>query len=67
MPEEEAGWVMPTIVFGGVNLLLLIGGLGFWLLWRRRRGDDEIGLLDDMDTDSPEPAAAESDEVAEKG
>jgi len=64
--EDEAGWVMPTIVFGGVNLLLLIGGVVFWLLWRRRRGKEDFDLVDDDDDEVPEAAQTAAEEAAEK-
>jgi len=52
-PEPEAqdppmeDWMKTSLVFGGVNLfLLVVGGLAFWLI-RRRRGDDLVQLVKD--------------------
>ncbi|MCB1773001.1 MAG: VWA domain-containing protein, partial [Gammaproteobacteria bacterium] len=51
--EEEGGWLMPVLLFGGFNLLLAAGGGAWWFLHRRRKsqGDDmEIeDLIDDVD------------------
>lgn len=77
-PEEEPAsddWVMPTLVFGGVNLLLLVGGLVFWLIRRKRRGDDDLDLLGDEpinvaaqqeDASASDDSGAETDEPTEK-
>ncbi|MEJ1489351.1 MAG: VWA domain-containing protein [Candidatus Sedimenticola sp. (ex Thyasira tokunagai)] len=45
-PEEESpDWVMNAAVFGGVNLLLLIGaGVGFWF-YRRGTKREQIQLI----------------------
>jgi Mg-chelatase subunit ChlD len=44
-PEAES-WVMPAALFGGFNLLLVIGVGTWWFLRRRRAGteDDELDL-----------------------
>lgn len=56
--DEEGGWVMPTLVFGGVNLLLIGAGVGWWLIRRRRRkGKDELDLLGDEAAPMDEAAA----------
>ncbi len=63
--KEEAAkddWVMPAVIFGVTNLLLIAGGLGIWWFLRRRRGaaetvslEDEFSLPDEApDDDEPE-------------
>ena len=44
-PAEEGSWLMPAIVFGAINLILLVG-VAVWFLLRRRRGNgsDELEL-----------------------
>jgi len=44
-PAEEDGWLIPAIVFGVLNLVLLIGA-GVWFFLVRRRGaeSDELEL-----------------------
>ncbi|OQX32818.1 MAG: hypothetical protein B0D89_12365 [Candidatus Sedimenticola endophacoides] len=45
--EPPAEWLMVSLVFGGVNLLLVVvGGLVFWLA-RRGRRDDLVRLVDE--------------------
>jgi uncharacterized protein (TIGR03503 family) len=47
--EEGGGWLIPAVAFAGFNLLLLAGGL-VWFLIRRRAGtEEEIGLQDLID------------------
>lgn len=65
-PEAEQGWVLPAAVFGGFNLLLLIGA-GAWFFVRRKKGraDEDLGLdelLDDADGDAT--AAGDAQEKA---
>lgn len=65
--EEASSWVMPAIVFGGMNVLLVVGGgLTWWMVRRRRSGepeevtlvsDDELTELVDIASDSHEEAA----------
>lgn len=55
-PEEEAGWLMPTLIFGGVNLMLIIVGVGAWMLMRKRKSETSESLLDDLE-EAPEPQA----------
>jgi uncharacterized protein (TIGR03503 family) len=60
-PVEQGldSWVIPTIAFASINLLLMIGGLVYWLLRRRRRGEDEVALVED----EAEAAADAADEA----
>ncbi|MGB5637897.1 MAG: hypothetical protein WBM63_02140, partial [Sedimenticolaceae bacterium] len=41
-------WAMPATVFGGFNLILLIGGGVWFLLGRRRRGESDGLDLDQL-------------------
>ena len=45
LAEEDSGWLIPAIVFGVFNLVLLIGG-GVWFFVLRKRGSesDELDL-----------------------
>jgi uncharacterized protein (TIGR03503 family) len=73
--EETSSWLIPTLAFAGVNLLLIIAGVVFWWL-RRRAGDDEEDidlLLDEGEapqagatTDSAEASPADQEEQAAK-
>jgi len=56
VPAEE-DWLPAAALFGGVNLLLLVAGLG-WLWRRRRRVDalDDLGLDDLIVDESALPA-----------
>lgn len=48
-PTEEDGWLMPAIVFGVSNLvLLLVGGGAWWFLRRRGKGEADASLMDDI-------------------
>jgi uncharacterized protein (TIGR03503 family) len=66
-PAEEGGWLIPAIIFGVFNLVLLIGG-GVWFLLVHRRGTES----DDLDLDqlieaqvaAPESAAGQVREDA---
>lgn len=61
--EAEDSWVMPAIVFGGVNLLLLIGAAVWFVLRRRRTGsEDDLGLDDLVEEDA---ASADEEPVQE--
>ena len=60
-PVDEEGWVMPAIVFGGFNLLLIGAGVGIFLRRRRAGRDDDLGLEDLIE----EPATAIEDPVQE--
>ena len=62
--EARPGWLLPTLAFGGVNLLLLVAGLVFWWL-RRRRGDaDEIALVDDDEAEAGSDSASPQQELS---
>jgi uncharacterized protein (TIGR03503 family) len=60
-PEAEESWVMPAIVFGAFNLLLLIAA-GVWFLLRRRRASKEEveSDLEDLIEELPPTEAGES-------
>jgi uncharacterized protein (TIGR03503 family) len=63
--DEAAGWLVPTIAFVGVNLLLVIAGGVFWWLRRRAGGDDdEIDLL--LEDEDPEAATEKNGESADQ-
>ena len=48
MPEDEAsGWVLPAVIFGVFNLLLIAGGL-VWFFIRRRSTKAVDTALDDL-------------------
>ncbi len=80
---EEAGWMMPALVFGVSNLLLIGGGLGLWWFLRRRRSDrDELALAQeieaveagvsetgemDIDAGAEDAEASSEDEMEAKG
>jgi len=51
--EEENGIMLPLLFFGGINLLLIGGGLAIWLVLRKRKAE-EIALLEDDDEDEDE-------------
>lgn len=63
--QQEGGWLLPAIALGTTNLLLIGGGVAFWLL-RRKRGDSkEVVLIEgaddtdaDNEADSPQVNAA---------
>jgi hypothetical protein len=62
--EEESGWVLPAVVFGAVNLLLIGGGLGVWWFLRRRRdSSEEVSLSEEIEAVEAELAEAEPDGV----
>ena len=57
--EPEGGWLLPALLFGGFNLLLLGGGLAWYLLRRRRAaGEADAGLADLLDGPDGEGAQA---------
>jgi len=58
--EEEDSILLPIVLFAGVNLLLIGGGLAAWLVIRKRRATQEESLLDEYDVD--EPAGSKSQE-----
>lgn len=60
--EQAEGWVMPATLFGGFNLVLLIGA-AVWFFLRRRKGGGEGGELDELD----ELLAEADDAVADAG
>lgn len=44
--SPDPGWLMPAILFGGLNLLLLLTAGGWWYLRRRaKRGESDSELL----------------------
>ena len=58
-PEADGGWLIPAIVFGVFNLVLLVG-VGVWFFLVRKRGAES----DDLDLDQlieAQVAAPESD------
>jgi len=46
-PKEE-NWLVPAIIFGATNLILLVGGAVWWFLHRRRAAGGEVIALDSM-------------------
>ncbi|MCW9077653.1 MAG: VWA domain-containing protein [Gammaproteobacteria bacterium] len=61
-PEvEEGGWLIPAIIFGVLNLTLLIGaGVWFFLMNRRGAESDELDLEQLIETQVSAPNAEES-------
>jgi len=61
-PEvEEGGWLIPAIIFGVLNLTLLIGaGVWFFLMNRRGAESDELDLEQLIETQVLAPNAEES-------
>ncbi len=45
---EESSWVLPVAILVVSNLLLIGGGLAFWLVRRRRSGQEAVSLEDDI-------------------
>ena len=66
--EEEYGLKEYSIIFGVGNLLLiLIGGLAFWLIRRRGSSDSEIELVsDEDDLDLPVSEEADQDQTEDE-
>lgn len=65
---QEDDWMMPAIIFGGVNLVLVLVGLGVWLVMRRkRRGNDDEVLFEELDDrielDAEHPILEEVDDT----
>ena len=60
--EASSDWVLPAAMFGGFNLLLLIGG-GVWFFLRRRRA----GASDDLDLDLDLDVAEDTTPASEAG
>jgi hypothetical protein len=57
--EPEDGWLLPVLLFGGFNLLLIGGGLGWYLLHRRRAaGTADAGFADLLDVPGGEGSQA---------
>lgn len=48
-PAEEEGWLMPALIVGLGNLLLIGGGLGAWWFLRRRKDDEDPDLADEIE------------------
>lgn len=46
---EGGGWLLPALLFVGVNVLLLGGGAAWWFLRRRRTAAVDDLTLDDVD------------------
>ncbi|RMG37392.1 MAG: VWA domain-containing protein [Gammaproteobacteria bacterium] len=59
--EQEGGWLMPALIVGLGNLLLIGGGLGGWWFLRRRKADDEPDLTDEIEAVEAEVASAVED------
>ena len=61
-PEvEEGGWLIPALIFGVLNLTLLIGaGVWFFLMNRRGAESDELDLEQLIETQVSAPNAEES-------
>ncbi len=61
-PEvEEGGWLIPAIIFGVLNLTLLIGaGVWFFLMNRRGAESDELDLEQLIETQVSTPNAVEN-------
>lgn len=49
VPAEEESWLMPALIVGLGNLLLIGGGLGIWWFLRRRKGGDDLDLADEIE------------------
>ena len=62
--EPAADWVMPLIVFGAFNLVLMIAG-GVWFFLRRRKGnaESELDELVDEEADTKPAEGAKEDAV----
>lgn len=58
--EEDDDSILPMIVFGVFNLLLIVGGLVAWLMIRKRRGAGEESLLDDFDDEEAQTTEQKS-------
>jgi hypothetical protein len=60
-PQEEASWLVVAVVFGGFNLVLIIAG-GLWYFLKHRRGDDldDLDLEQLMETQLAAPAPGDS-------
>ena len=55
-PQEEQGWLVPVLIFGGFNLVLLIAaGVWYFLVRRRGGGPDELDLDQLMETQLAAP------------
>lgn len=61
--DKDGGWVMPAIIFGAINLLLIVGG-GVWFVFKRRAGNAEDDPLDDLITEIEDAAETEFREHA---
>jgi len=52
--EEGSDWVTTVIFFGLINLVVFGAGVGGYLLYRRRKGDGLVQLIDDEYAESEE-------------
>jgi len=59
--ESSPQWVVPALLFGAFNLLLIIGG-AVWFVMRRRSGKSDDAALDDLlevNAGDPEPTTVQ--------
>jgi hypothetical protein len=68
---EGNDWVVPAMIFGISNLVLIGAGLGvWWFMRKRRRNDDGMSLQDDIESTAAadeQKTAKSSGESAEGG
>ncbi len=60
---EPAGWVMPAVIFGLLNFVLIVAGV-VWFILRRRRTPPADAELDDLIAETTEAAATDRQESA---
>lgn len=65
--EEASSWLMPALIFGGVNLLLIGGGLAAWMIIRKRRqGADDTDLLEEESEPAPDGEIVDAEIVEDE-